>query len=256
MKVEKVNFKEQLAQVICDDSEDALAIELRDKENKILKLIYLDLKSGEMWTIEEELSWWYQLQACSQGKLILNGFEDPGLPMTKGLYVFDAKAGRKLWEQPLSHFLYQSSGGVWVEQDEKKHFLNLEDGNSAMPPSENVQKSYEQNFQSDYHACEVIYRLDDRFPFLHSKIEKLWRHKTEDYLDHLIIGDKEILSYPHKNPNGGWDQEIAILEKEKIQMARKTSSQLKGISWSTFFIWRKFLIWQEDYKSLCFSDLG
>ena len=118
MKLEKLNFEEQVTQVICDDSAHALAIELRDKEKQKLKLLYLDLQTNEQWVLEDELSWWHQLQACSQGKLILNGFEDPSLPMSKGVYVYDAKGGKKIWEKASAHFLSLSQDGMWMEEQE------------------------------------------------------------------------------------------------------------------------------------------
>ncbi|MEL6251368.1 MAG: DUF4905 domain-containing protein [Bacteroidota bacterium] len=256
MKVAKIHFEEQLAQVIWDDSAKALAIELRDKEKQKLKLVYLELQSGKQWLIEEELSWWFKLQGCSQGKLILNGFEDPGLPLTKGVYVFDAESGQKSWARPSSHFLYQTSGGIWVEENEEKFFVRLDTAKITSPPSTEDHKQYEKLLDSSYQACRVIYRLDEEFPFLQTKIEKLRGHKSEEYLDHLIFEGKEIFSYSHRNPSGGWDQELTILKEGETLWARKTGSQLKGIAWSTFFIWRKFLIWQEAYQSICFSDLG
>ena len=256
MKVEKIHFEEQLSQVIWDDSAAALAIELRDKEKQVMKLIYLELRSGKQYVIEEGLSWWYQLQACSQGKLLLNGFEDPGLPMTKGIFAFDARSSQKLWTRPSSHFLHPSTNGIWIEQEGEKVFIKLEDGLSTNPPSTKDHKKYEKALASDYQPCRVVYRLDEDFPQLQKKIETLWGHKADEYLDHLILEGKEIFSYPHKNPRAGWDQEIGILKDGEILLAQKTGKQLKGIAWSTFFVWRKQLIWQEGYRSICFSDLG
>ena len=256
MKLEKLNFEEQVTQVICDDSANALAIELRDKEKQKLKLLYLDLQTTEQWVVEDELSWWHQLQACSQGKLILNGFEDPSLPMSKGVFVFDAKSGRKMWEKSSAHFLSLSQGDMWMEEQEERIFVRLHNGKPAHPPAVDLAQKFEDDFQHAYQACEVVYRLSEEFPSLQNRIEKTFGHQIEEYLDYLKMGAWEIFSYPHKHPEGGWDQEIRILKNGEVKLARKTGRQLKGIAWSTFFVWRNYLIWQEGYRSICFSDLG
>ena len=96
------NLPAKLWKLEPDPYSDWLSIELRSKEKRTVAFYGLDLSSPNpvLRPISTHSDWWQGILATWRGKMILQKFGDPGLPLRRGVSTWDLASCREVWMNP------------------------------------------------------------------------------------------------------------------------------------------------------------
>ncbi|MES2386664.1 MAG: DUF4905 domain-containing protein [Bacteroidota bacterium] len=110
------NFDARIWRILPGLSEGLLVLEMRDTEKKHAYFVIIRPESGEICCdrIEPEQGWWYGMEAISGNVLLLHSYEEGQVPAHKAIYAFDARTGKKLWENLTLRFICAENNFVWA----------------------------------------------------------------------------------------------------------------------------------------------
>lgn len=93
-----------------------IAGETRDIENKALELFTLDYTNGKTYLKNfsfEENNYWVSIEGAAEKILFLGRFEKPELPYQKNIIALDIQTGKKLWENEIYSFLFNTESVLY-----------------------------------------------------------------------------------------------------------------------------------------------
>ncbi len=148
-KISRFHFPGKVWKMEVQPAEKVLAIEVRSAatDNPGFWVQRLDTYVAEPQLVVEGGNLWEHLAGYSNGVLVIQGYQEPGLPLPQGIKVFEVKTGKLRWEDPLRTFRHINgekilavTNGMTVRYEE----LDLKDGQPVLLTQQDWQAKAEQ----------------------------------------------------------------------------------------------------------------
>lgn len=262
MNHESIVFESPVWRVMPDHGGPGLAVELRNKEEKTVQFIYVNLLTGKQVYLATDKDWWKGLQEVHQGIVLLHGYESPGLPIHQGLYAYESQKGHLIWNYPQEQFEALAEQSVQTKSKQGKIQVYALDSGKKLtaPPLSDSFREFERKKNAELSFPQASIQDDTAFATYHKEIKGHWDKNPHIHLDFLSLNIKEhsyrIFNFYEKNPSGSWNQYLGISTVEGPVFYRQLGTDLKGLSLDPFFSFQDFLIWIEDTHRLCYLKLG
>jgi len=252
MNIQKTHFDLPIWRVMPDHARTSLAIELRSRENKIVRFLYLDLNKKTQIPIHIDSEWWKGLLEVHNGIVLLHGYENPGLPVHQGIFAYNMEKEEPAWQMDLARYEALTEDTVkTTEHTGETKYYSLSTGEKLeQPPDAEAFASFNKEKNDTLLFPKVIIDGHERFLHHYQEINKAWGIKPELHIDFLEYQNHRVFNFYHKNKEGKWNQELGILTKGKSTLHCRTGENLKGLSLDPFFIFQGYLIWIEGVNCL------
>ena len=247
-------FDAPIWKVLPDHANFNLAIELRDREHQSLKIAYLNLAGNRSpLFLTEEIDWWKGLQTVFQGKILLHGYEDPGLPLQRGIYVYEGQKGRKLWGSDSLKFTSYTENGIIAESKMELKLYDWKSGKEVMPASpQEIWDQMEKSQAANLSFPQAFVDAHESFEELAEIIREKSGKAAEVQIDSIGFREYQIYNFYNRNPDKSWSQFLGIKKDENWVFYRQTAKALKGLGLDPFFIFKNYLIWIEQQNTLAY----
>ncbi|MEM6807167.1 MAG: DUF4905 domain-containing protein [Bacteroidota bacterium] len=251
------SFDAPIWKVMPDHANSGLAIELRDKKNHSLQIAYIDLAEGQSPIfIKAELDWWQGLQTVFQGRILLHGYEDPGLPLQRGLSIYNGKEGTKLWENSSLKFTNYLKAGIMAEVHNELKLYSWDSGEEVVQSDlqEELHKMNEKQ-AANLGFPQAYIDAHDSFENLAQIVQEKSEKAPEIQIDFARFGSYQIYNFYHRNTDESWSQFLGIRKGKEWPFYRQTADALKGLGLDPFFLFKNYLIWLEQENTLSYLSL-
>jgi len=155
----------QIWQVFPSNSLKNWVIVLRDKSQKTA--CWVRLADHKQSFVPDFSDWWWGVADVTDPYLYIHGYQDHGLPVTKGCYTCEITSGNSLWEYPEHFFVGQTDRGVVLKDSRGTYYTvdrltgtilsSLSESPNTAMQNWNIQRS------ATYHSPTIWVEQSDTF---------------------------------------------------------------------------------------------
>ncbi len=280
-----LEFGGQIFQVKADPLHPNLAVEVRFPESRQVEYHWVDLEEKEPVQSSGYQDWWTGLHAVRGRKLLLNHFEDPSLPVHKGVEIREMPGFRLLYEHSEAVVLAESETGLLLGLDQGKGIM-IVDGAVENPitdgPEENLIVDGPEESHSDEYAKVKILKASELETQMHapeyaayqSQLFAAVRAPDFAWPDALAQSapvrqyppfrpgasvlrwdDHLVAAWHSPNQQGGYQLLLTFMYKEVTQWTQVLHPSLDKLNPEPFFMVGNYVIWIAESNQLCWQQL-
>lgn len=236
-----------------------LALELRDKEARRVRLCSVDLEGNGAWEMGPELDWWSGLEAVRSGGFLVHNLENPSLPVHRGLEWWDSASGEIVWRLPEAILLGQTEDRLWVRlSDQGEWAVELKTGTLAHEMlGEDRERfsaatlAFQERMASllQHPVAQDLQDFSDLPPF-HTHPPVL------PQLSALALPDRVLIAWHSLNKDeSAYQLWLASVKGDKIEWVLPMEQDLDKLNPEPFFLLQDKLIWLQGPQKLCWKQL-
>jgi hypothetical protein len=257
-------FKGLVWKLLVDQQSSLLVVELREEETRQVNFTSIDLESKKiLWQdLQNKEKWWTGLDAVKNGIMVLHGYRDVQNPEHQGIYVFNSKTGKYLWEnKDLTFVLLEEKRLVAYDpkqQERTYHLLDLKKGNTLGYLGEMELKAELAAIREDksYLLNSNHYNTENKyFNKIAGFVASISDKKPEGPLDYLEYKGKILVSFYTKEGEKLVNYLLVVNEEGEILLLDQIGSEISGIGLDTFFLFKDLLIFIKNKKELVIFEL-
>lgn len=252
-------YKGIVWKLLADPESSLLILESRDEETRQVNFAAIDLETQQqLWnSLSLKESWWAGLEEVKYGYVVLHGYKDIQNPEHQGIYVFDARTGKPVWENSEFAFFSLDEGGliaydplsperVYKRFNMKSGVLEQELTESDIVLQWNKRQSDSKFLQNPSHyTVESTY-----FEKIANFIKVFTGLKPETALDYLEYNSKIMVSFYSKVGEKMVNYLLVVDEEGEILYNETIGAELNGIGLDSFFLFKEQLIFVKNKKEL------
>ena len=233
---------DQIWQVFPANSLKNWVIGLRDPSKKTAYWVRL---ADPMQPFSPDFSdWWWGIADVTDPYLYVHGYQDPGLPVTRGCYAYDVVSGNPLWEYPMHDFVGQTETGVVLKDNRGTyHTVDRMTGATLSSGSESpdiAMRNWNTQRSTAYHSPTIWIEQSEAFQHWQQALKKQFSLIIAYQIEQIDFQDATFLYVYEKGEGKGligylihWPHHDA----PEILLQHKVS----GLSTASFFIHENML---------------
>ncbi|MEM0998062.1 MAG: DUF4905 domain-containing protein [Bacteroidota bacterium] len=233
-----------------DPHSDDVALELRNQADKQVSYATIRPAETELKLLMERRAsdWWTGIEQIDEGVLLLHGYEEPGLPLHRGLEAISSTTGETLWQDPQAVFRGSLPQQVFLERAGRYEIRDLRSGELR----EEIEDWKEEAFQSRLQAYETESTQGLAFPQAVGTEDPRyfsWKDRLgiEPFgpLSILRRDDWEVVAW-HEGKPGEFALALAIFRQDDLVLDGWLEEDMRGMHPDPFFLHGKRLIAIRD----------
>ncbi|MEL6675885.1 MAG: hypothetical protein AAFR61_27000 [Bacteroidota bacterium] len=255
-------FSPGIWRVWVDEVADLLVLELREgpEASPVFRSINWSglPEIGPAWSPGQGK--WATMAACFRGQLALQQYPDPGMPLSKGLYIYQAQKGEKLWTNPNLQFIGADADG-WLarlETGEAARYAWQDGRELARLPLAEARQTAETFYQQQFSATlfpTPITHVQAAFSTWQKQIHQDWQIEVHLQLDWLAYERWQIL-HAYTDPQHQRYQRMLFLYQGTQPFGKLTLGRTaNGLSLDPMMLVRGKLLFQPDDHHLAWLEL-
>lgn len=263
---QKLFFPATIWQVRPDPLGGGLAVEVRDGPEKRATFFWLDLSDVSLRPLSLSLPdpWWVTLYACWQGHLILQGYQEPGLPLPQGIYVYDLADGRLRWSDPQRRCAGLTPDALltrhaWLPQRHEQ--LALQDGRATAMDQPDWQAACRQGEDLLFGPMALPNATAQPQPPLTRWMDLLPppQQPGPHPIHWLALPERQLgcaaWYVPHVQSPTHLTQYLGLWRRDQLAGTFVLQPDTQQLAPDPFMVWRQYLIWQAAGHHLLVGDL-
>lgn len=253
LKPTYTTFPQRIWKIVPDLNLNRFSIESRDSSTKKTYGWSTVLDQSSIVPIDIEGNWWCSLITVHEGFSVWQGLEEEGLPIPKGIYVFDQLSGRLAWENPELAFLHCGPETIIATTPQDPNRVYFLDIGSGKVRDEILREDLPLDFLEEYEQrrFDGLLYPEHLSPGADKYVEV--KHNTPPMADqtgpmnYLVMGEYQLLHRYHLNPETQEiDGFISILKDgEPFILDIPTGQYPNGFALDSFFVMNNWVVWVE-----------
>jgi hypothetical protein len=263
LRLFEISFPGQVWRIEPDPRTGWLGVEVRQEDPREVSFWAVAPRDIEAQPLGLSLPdpWWVGLAACWQGALLVHGYQDPGLPLPIGVYVFDLPTGSLRWAQPSYQLGYLLPGQVLVQDPRwpsRSQSLSWEAGTlqSLSPEAWQARKQEAQALRWVGMAFPQSLRVDDPSaqPLL-ARLTATHQVAPQRQIDWLEWAPFTLVSWYQAEAEGSFSQHLSVWHEDALVLTQVLVSQTRQLALDPFMVFRGRLLAYGDGGQLYLADL-
>lgn len=256
--INSIEFPGQLFKIEANPGGTALALELRDPATRTVQLFWLELEEDGKWVSGPEMEWWCGLEALDENGLLVHRFEDPSLPIHRGLEWWALPGFDLQWRLPAAHLKAQLDSALWLGMQEGPDLIvDLETGIQKGTVTEETASSLlsqANDFQASRAALLQVPQPDWPLEAEESAIFEGKKPFTASVA--CLRRDEEVLLAWHTETSPqSFDLWMALLSKGAVQWTHLMEKNLSKLNPEPFFVLKDKVVWLQGPQVLCWRRI-
>ena len=236
--------------VVADPSRGQLALEVRDAEARQVKFVVVNLEDGSCIYPGEWGSWWRGLSNLKFEFVVIHHFEDPSLPVHRGVEFIRLAEGITLFKDSDGRVIGESEDGILLNTGNGSHLFWEGSGNFRGVAGD----SYEDllvKCQFFQRKMETLIRnpefgwSDEVGEILEPSLENIVGNGAS-----LSLGPVTLAAWHTSNFQGTLDSHLACVDSGQVQWKLSMEKGLTHLNPEPFFVLGEYVIWLEGRMRL------
>jgi hypothetical protein len=252
-------YKGIVWKLLADTKSSLLVVESRDEETRKVNFAAIDLETRkQLWdSLAIKETWWAGLEEVNYGYVVLHGYKDIQNPEHQGIYVFDARTGKPVWENAAYTFFSLDEEGLiaYDPLSPERVYKRFNSRNGAIE-QELTESEIADQWNKDSNTSSLLqnpshYTLENSyFEKISNFIEAFTELKPEMALDYLEHNSKIIVSFYSKVGEKMVNYLLVVNEEGDVLYNEAIGAELNGIGLDSFFMFKEQLIFVKNKKEL------
>jgi hypothetical protein len=265
----KVSLPGVLWQVLPDPQADLLLVEVRSttEKNATFFTVSLSVPRANPLPLTLPDPWWVSLYGSWQGHLVIQGYQDPSVPVPQGIYVYRLSDGLLRWSDPLRRCAGRSPQGIltrhpqWPQHLEE---LSLIDGSPQRLAADVWEATRQQGDISFFATLALPEAFAPSDPIIAALTQTLTSTLAPlalptAYLD-LPSHSVEVVAWytsieGESNEATTYAQYLGIWQHHQLVHTHCLQVSTAQLSPDPFMVHRQYLIWHDDQSQLFVANL-
>ena len=252
--VHTIDFPGRLFKIEPHPSGEALVVELRGAAERVVRLAWVELEAEGKCEFGPEMEWWCGLERVYVAGVLVHRFEDPNLPVHRGLEWWSLPGFGLQWRAPGARLLGALQDGLWVGMvDGSEGVLDLEAG-VLRGDDEGEWESEAKGFEEE--RFQHMGLPESRASAEYSDIPRLSAlPSVTGTVSTLELDGQTLIAWHSEQAAGGFCLWLAALENGVEKWLICLEKDLQKLNPEPFFVLKQHVIWLSGPNSLSWRKL-
>ena len=245
-----------------DPPQAYLVLEVRETEPRRVSFWVISLRDEQTFTqlLHTTSDWWVSLAGAQQGMVLIQGHQDPGLPLPQGIWAYRIDQSQLVWEDPQRSFAHLIEGEILTRQATRPSLsesLDLHSGKvNALSQTEWTTKAAQAPPGSEALAFPRMIRVDDPLaaPYL-SRLTSLQPGKPQAHLEVLDYQNYQATAWYTSQDGQHLDHWLAVWHQGQLHAHTQLALQTQQLALDSFMRCENWLIAYHADGSLSLGQM-
>ena len=253
-----VSFDGAIFRVRVDPFSLRLAVEVRDAVNRSVKYHLLNLSEGKLEFSSPVMDWWTGLNGLSGNDLYLFHFEDPALPVQKGVEVRRIPDFDQVFLHGSAEWITDCKDGFLIVDEAGNGVRWQKDGSTTQIPSGEMARERERPEYRELSGCmsSVVRVPENGWSEVLTDSPSLDKHPPFHSIASILEENDRLLAAWHTQlPDGLFQLVLGFWKAGNSIWSKVISSDRSGLDPEPFFVIGDQVIWMPERNQLSWLTL-